>query len=267
MIENKKRISNFTSSQMYRLVGLGTRNATKEEIAEFKKENPKSQKKTIKCENTFDEKAYTYIEEKIYEKALKRSIDTGAYSQSMAWGKFLEKRVNDNLGMEYSLISKTTFSHPKYDFWTGSPDFVVQNIKDAELKCYEPKNFASYATALLTENTEIIKEKHPKEYWQIISNSIILGVPKGEAILYMPYESEMDEVRELAENPEYLQQIGMMPWEVRFIVEKSNSQLAVLPDDSSFPNLIKFEFDIPVKDAEFLTKRVLMASKILNNGV
>lgn len=242
MIENKNRIRRFTSSQMHRL------------CASVKSGEPSSA-------------FYTYIEEKIYEKSLGRSIETGAYSQSMAWGKFLEKRVNDNLGMEYSLISKTTFVHPKYEFWSGSPDFIVQGVKVSELKCFEPKNFASYATALLTKDTEIIKEKHPKEYWQMISNAIIQQVPKAEAILYMPYESEMDEIRQLAEDSEYLQQIGMMPWESRFITEKSNSQLAVLPDNSSFPNLIKLEFNIPQKDAEFLTKRVLMAGKILNNEV
>lgn len=240
MIENEKRIGNFTSSQIYRLA------------SSLKNGEPTSA-------------FYSYIEEKIYERALNRSLEMGSYSQSMAWGKFLEKRVNDNLGMEYSLISKTTFEHTKYNFWVGSPDFIVQGIKEAELKCYQPKNFASYATALLTEDTEIIKEKHPNEYWQMVSNAIILGLPKAEAILYMPYEKEMDEIRELAENPEYLQQIGMMPWEVRFIVEKSNSELAVLPNNSKFPNLIKFEFEIPQKDAEFLTKRVLMAAKILNN--
>jgi hypothetical protein len=242
MIDNQNRISRFTSSQIYRL------------CSSVKNGDPTSA-------------FYSYIEEKIYEKALGRSIETGVYSQSMAWGKFLEKRVNDNLGMEYSLISKTTFVHPKYPFWSGSPDFVVHGLKVAELKCYEPKNFASYGTALLSSDTEIIKEKHPKEYWQIISNAIIQGVGIGEALLYMPYESEMEEIRSLSENPDYLQQIGMSPWEVRFITEKTNSQLAVLPDDSKFPNLIRFEFDIPQKDAEFLTKRVLMASKILNNGV
>lgn len=241
MIDNKKRIGNFTSSQMFRLA------------SSLKSGNP-------------SQAFYTYIEEKLYERHLGRSLEMGAYSQSMAWGKFLEKRVNDNLGMEYSLISKTTFTHNKYDFWTGSPDFIVQGKKVAELKCFEPKNFASYATSLLSSDTEVIKENNPKEYWQLVSNAIIQGVPKAEALLYMPYESEMDEIRSLAEDPEYLMSINMMHWEVRFITEKRNSELAVLPNDSKFPNLVRFEFDVPVKDAEFLINRVLEAHKILTNG-
>jgi len=200
----------------------------------------------------------------MYERKLKRSNDTGAYSQSMAWGKFLEKRVNDNLPMGYRMMHKTTSQHPKYKFWTGSVDFLVPGIKVAELKCFEPKNFASYVLALMSNDTEIIKEEHPKEYWQMVSNACIHKTPKIEAIVYMPYESEMVEIRELSEDPEYLSSIGMQPWEVRFIAEKPSSQLAVLPDDSDFKNLNIFEFDVPDEDVMFLTKRMIMAGKLLN---
>ena len=123
--------------------------------------------------------------------------------------------------------------------------------------------FAKYATALSTRDTDHIKSEFPDEYWQILSNAIIHGVPKGEAILYAPYESEMDEIRELAQDPEYLTEIDMMPWEVRFITENSNSQLSVLPNDSSFKNLNIFEFELPTDDVIFLTKRIKMAEKLL----
>lgn len=239
MIENIHRIGNFTSSNNHRL------------CASLKNGEPTSA-------------YYTYIEEKMYERKLKRSGDMGAYSQSMAWGKFLEKRVNDNLPMGYRMMHKTTSVHPKYPYWTGSVDFLVPNLKVAELKCFEPKNFASYVSALLTNNTEIIKAEHPKEYWQMVSNACIHNVPKMEAIVYMPYASEMDEIRETADNPEYLNDLGMMPWEVRFITEKSNAQLAVLPDDSEFKNLNIFEFDVPMDDIILLTKRIISAGKLLN---
>lgn len=238
MIEQKKRVGNFTSSQIYRLCA-----------------SDKSGKPTAAF--------YTYVKEKMFERKLGRSLEVGAYSQSMAWGKFLEKRVNDNLPLEYTLISKTTYTHPKYNFWSGSPDFIVQGKKVSELKCFEPKNFASYVSALLTKDTEIIKAEHPKEYWQIVSNAIIQNVPKGEAIVYMPYASEMEEIRSLAEDVDYLQKVGLMPWEVRFITEKSDYQMAVLPDDSVFSNLNIFEFEIPQEDIIFLTKRVLMAQELL----
>ena len=238
MIENKERIGNFTSSNIFKL------------CASLKSGGSSAA-------------YYTYIMEKMFERKMNRSLEMGAYSQSMAWGKFLEKRVNDSLPFGYQMLHKTTKLHPKFNYVSGSVDFLVPGVKIAELKCFEPKNFASYVSVLLTGDTELIKKEHPKEYWQMLNNSQIHKTPKMEAIVYMPYESEMEEIRELAENPEYLSDIGMMPWEVRFIAEKPISHLAVLPNDSSFKNLNIFEFDVPIDDVVFLNKRIIEAGKIL----
>jgi len=238
MIENKERIGNFTSSNIYKL------------CASLASGKPSSS-------------FFTYIEEKIFERRMKRSLEMGAYGQSMAWGKFLEKRVNDNLPFGYQMLHKTTKVHPKFNYVSGSVDFLVPEVKVAELKCFEPKNFASYVSALMTGDLELIKKEHPKEFWQMVNNSQIHKTPKMEAIVYMPYESEMEEIRELAENPEYLSEIGMMPWEVRFIAEKPISHLAVLPNDSVFKNLNIFEFDVPLDDVIFLNKRIIEAGKLL----
>jgi len=238
MIENKERIGNFTSSNIYKLCA-----------------SLKSGESSAAY--------YTYIKEKMFERKMNRSLEMGAYGQSMAWGKFLEKRVNDSLPFGYQMLHKTTKLHPKFNYVSGSVDFLVPGVKIAELKCFEPKNFASYVSVLLTGDTELIKKEHPKEYWQMLNNSQIHKTPKMEAIVYMPYESEMDEIRELAENPEYLSDIGMMPWEVRFIAEKPISHLAVLPNDSAFKNLNIFEFDVPVDDVIFLNKRIIDAGKLL----
>lgn len=239
MIDNIERIGNFTSSNVYRLCAS-----------------------TVKGEVTAA--FYTYVQEKMFERSLGRSLEMGAYSQSMAWGSFLEKRVNDNLGNAYIMVHKQTNVHPTHKFWTGSPDFDCPTLdKIAELKCFEPKNFASYVTALLTEDLSVIKKEHPKEYWQIVSNACIKGYNKGEAIVYMPYQSEMKEIKELAEDPDYLAEIGLEPWQVRFIVEKEISQLATLPDNSKFKNLNIFEFEIPVEDKIFLTKRIIDANNLI----
>lgn len=238
MIENKERIGNFTSSNIYKL------------CASLASGKPSSA-------------YFTYIEEKIFERRMKRSLEMGAYGQSMAWGKFLEKRVNDNLPFGYQMLHKTTKVHPKFNYVSGSVDFLVPEVKVAELKCFEPKSFASYVSALMTGDLELIKKEHPKEFWQMLNNSQIHKTPKMEAIVYMPYESEMEEIRELAENPEYLNEIGMMPWEVRFIAEKPISHLAVLPNDSVFKNLNIFEFDVPIEDVVFLNKRIIDAGKLL----
>jgi hypothetical protein len=238
MIENKDRIGNFTSSQIYNLCAVNK-------------------------DGSHSSAYYTYIGKKIRERKMKRSLDMGKYGASMAWGRFLEKRVNDNLPLNYQMLHKSTMVHPKFNYVAGSVDFLVPNIKVSELKCYEPDKFSAYVSALMTCDLEHIKKEFAQEYWQCLSNSQIHKTPKMEFIAYMPYESEMEDIRELAEDPEYLSAIGMMPWEVRFITEKPNSQLAVLPNDSEFKNLNVFEFDVPINDVIFLNKNIISAGKIL----
>lgn len=238
MIENKDRIGNFTSSQIFNLCAVNK-------------------------DGSYSSAYYTYIGKKIRERKMKRSLDMGKYGSAMAWGKFLEKRVNDNLPLDYQMLHKSTKIHPKFDYVAGSVDFLVPKVKVSELKCYEPDKFSSYVSCLMTGDLDQIKREFAQEYWQMVNNSQIHKTPKMEAIVYMPYESEMDEIRELAEDPEYLSAIGMMPWETRFIVEKPNSQLAVLPDDSYFKNLNRFEFDVPINDVIFLNKNIISAGKLL----
>lgn len=233
------RNGNFTSSNNYKL------------CASLKNGEP-------------SEAFYTYVKEKMFERKLGRSLEMGAHSNSMTWGSFLEPRVFDNLPTNYQMIHKETFVHPEHSFLVGTPDFVIEKIKVSELKCFEPKNFASYVSALLSGDTEKIKKEHPKEYWQIISNASILDVPKGEAIVYMPYESEIEELRELANDPTYYEPLGLLGWQVRYIQEKNINELALLPNDSKFKNLNIFEFEIPLSDKLFLEKRAVMANNLIS---
>lgn len=238
MIEEKLRHGNFTSSQIYSLMNFN-KNGT-----------PSSA-------------YYAYVKQKMFERALGRSVEMGALSQAMRWGKFLEKRVYDMLPMGYVMLNKATKVHPTIDSWVGTLDFLVPEVKVSELKCFEPKNFASYTSALLTRDSEKIKEEHPKEYWQIVSNACIHGVNKGEGITYMPYESEMDDIREQMQDLDYLKQVGMELKDMFYIHEKSNAELPVLPDESKFNNLNIFEFEIPEKDILDLTNTVLKAEQLL----
>lgn len=239
MIEIKERIGNFTNSEIYNL-------------ASSLKDGKPSQA------------YYTYIRKKIYERWLGRSVSMGKKNQSMIWGSLLEKRVYYNLPNEYEMLNKQSIVHPKYDFWCGSVDFRVPKVKVSELKCFEPENFASYTLALMTQDTEKIKAEHPKEFWQIVGNAVVNNVPKGEGITYMPYVSESDEIRELMQDEDYLKSVGLDFKDVYWLHEKSNAELSFLPDDSKFSNLNIFEFEIPIEDKIFLTKRVLDANKLLN---
>ncbi len=225
--ENELRIGAFTSSNIYKLMG-----------------SPAVQK--------------TYIEERNIERRLGRSIDVAAHSNAMAWGTFLEQRVLDLLGLEYTLSSNETDAHPTISCWAGSKDLIVIRKKISDIKCYQPKNFAQYADALLTCDTEILKRDFPKEYWQLISNAIINQVPNAEAICYCPFKSELADIRLMAAD-----YAGPDQWKYRFIYESPDSSLAWIPDGGYYNNLNKFEFTCPSSDKDLLTAKVMAASKLL----
>ena len=238
MIENKDRIGNFTSSQIHKLLKEGRK------------------------KGTWGAPALTYIDEKRIERRMKRSLDTGAYSQDMAWGKFMELVVFGKLGTDYLLTSKATDVHPEIPFWAGSKDFHKNRGNKmyciGDIKCYQPKKFAKYTDALLKQDVIYLKSTFPEEYWQLISNAIINGVEYAEAVTYMPYESEMEEIRELAYNYG-----GDQQWQYRFIYEKPTSELAVLPNDGYYKNINTFQFKLPEEDVKLLTAKVLAAGKLL----
>jgi hypothetical protein len=75
----------------------------------------------------------------------------------------------------------------------------------------------------------------------------------------MPYESELEEIREMAENYD-----GNDQWKYRFIAESHKSALPYLPNKGYYKNLNIFEFKVPEEDKKALTERVLMAIQLLN---
>jgi hypothetical protein len=223
------RHGRFTSSQAYRIVGT-----------------PAVRK--------------TYIQEKAIERRLGSSLDGDAHSQAMAWGNFMELVVFNVLGLEYTIKSKETIVHSEYDFWAGSPDLIVPGKKVAEIKCYQKKKFCLYTDALLKGDIELIKNDFKQEYWQVVSNAIILGLNVGELITYMPYESEMEFIKDLAANHD-----GADQWKYRFIAEMSNENLPVLKDGGYYKNVNKFEFEIPKEDIQLLTEKMIEAENEIIN--
>ena len=245
IVQNKERIGRFTSSNIYKLIPYGSVPMTPEELIDYKVLFPKSRKKNR--DGGFSSLGETYIKEKKLERRMGATLDTNAYSQSAAWGLACETVIFSHLGLDYKMQSQDTFSHKELgEYWSGSVDLTVPNVKVAEIKCYQRKNFGFYADCLMQKDVDLLREDFPKEYWQIVSNSIIHNVDKGEAILFMPYESEMDDLREMITET----------WQTRFIFEKENWELPCLPDGGYYQNIYIFEFEIPQKDKDLLISRV-----------
>lgn len=258
MVENKERIEHFTSSEIHRLIGKGSRKMTDKELVEWLILNPKSKARTTKSYDTPDAPFLTYVEEKQIEGRLNRCVGVDAYTQPMAWGQFLEKYVFNMLGIEYLITSKETDKHPTIKHWSGSKDLIVPGKKISELKCYQPKKFAQYTDVIMAKNLVSLRENFSQEYWQLVSNAIINKVDYTEAISFMPYESELENIREMAYNYEDHDQ-----WKYRFIAENDKASLPYLPDGGYYKNLNMFEFKVPQEDKDILTQRVKMAIKLL----
>jgi hypothetical protein len=214
--------------------------------------------------------AITYIEEIKMERKLKRSLDGGADSQAIRWGNYMEHRLFQKLGLEWSMSSKDTIIHkdPKFaPYWSGTPD-LMSKTKCGEIKCFQLKHFCqivdvfnAFKNGDLTEEetVDILRSQEPEIYWQTLSNAMLMGVSIGEMIIYAPSESEMDEIREDLGDPELLDE----PWKYRFIVEQTNDELAVIPDESEYQSINTFEFKIPTADKIHLTKAMIEAIKII----
>jgi len=229
MRHNEERIAHFTSSQIYRLV-VGS--------------------KTVRD---------NYIQEKIIEKRLGKSLESGGGGQAAYWGIFMEMVVFELLGLEYKIESKLTDLHPTLgDVWSGSKDLIVPGVKVGDIKAYQYKKFAQYAECLKRGSVEFFRSEFPQEYWQLVSNAAIHNVSIGEAILYMPYESEIPEIKKLAEAYD-----GPDMWKYKFIAESEIQDLPSLKDGGYYQNVNTFEFEIPKADTELLTAAVETYGKIL----
>lgn len=234
ILENTSRNGNFTSSKIFNLLKVG-----KDKIS-------------------FGAPALTYIQEKKYERKLKRSISTDAETRPTIWGKFLEARVHELLGMEYEHTNDISLTHPKYPFWVGSPDFLDRKAKVvSDSKCPQPKAFCELVDNC-TLGVEVFKAEHEDYYWQLVSNALITGSEFIELIVYMPYESELPEIRLEAENFDSVDQ-----YKYRFISESTKHQLAYLPNDSEYKNLNIFRFPLNKEDAFLLENKVIEASLLL----
>ena len=234
--ENKERIGSFTSSEIHKLMTNG------------------------RGVHGFGAPALTYIKDKRIEKRLGRSLSVDVSSRAITWGNFMERRVFEMMGLEYKLKSQDTVLHPTIKGWSGSPDLIA-NDKIGEIKCYQPKHFSLYADALMSKDTEVLKKEAAAEYWQIVSNCIINNKSKGEGILYIPFQSELEVIRDVAMNYDGGE---FDPWDIRFIYEGADADLPYIPDFGYYQNLITFEFDVPQADKEALTERVELAIELLN---
>jgi hypothetical protein len=252
---NNQRFGTFSSSAAHKLIKLGSRKMTADELIEFKKNNPKSTKKN--CADGFSEAGLTYIKETGYELKLGRALGSEQGARATSWGTFVESIVFGKLDLSYKLESQIRLAHKTVERWTGAPDTIRENVV-GDIKCpWTLKSFCETVEAMEI-GIEAFKELRPEYYWQLVSNAILTDSGKGEIIIYVPYLSELEPIREEANNYDGDQN------KIAFINWAEDNELPYLPDGGHYKNLNKLEFDIPEEDKIFLTERIILANEYLN---
>jgi len=229
------RTANFTSSQIYRLMGS-------------------------------DAVMKTYIEEKRMEQRLGRQLEQDKSSSSAMWGTWLQHRVtNVLLPMDCKPTKNIRRVHSIIPNWTGAEDYL-RTDKAGEIKCYELKKFCKAHDAATT-GWETLKKVCPDIAWQIVSHVILSDKGVAELTLYVPYRKELSIIKDKDEwinvlTPEQFEDREFQYWISR-LGFASDHELPYLLEGNYYPNLSSFTFEITDEDRLALTNRVLIAVKEL----
>lgn len=231
--KNLVRSGNFTSSENYRLMTFA-----KDKISP-------------------GAPAFEYIQECNMERKLGRSLSSEVSTHATSWGNLVERMAYEKLPFNYNLTSQDTIVHPKYDFWVGSPD---GHTEDAifDIKC--PTSLKSFCQLVNDDSIELVRNNHKdgdKFYWQIVSNAILKDKEYGELIVYVPYQEDLNLIREMASNYDGDQnKIAWINW-------AQDEDLPYLVKGGYYNDLNIIRFKIPDEDKEFMTSRIVELSKYL----
>jgi len=233
---NELRIARFTSSEIWKLMTDG------------------------KKAGELGKPAQTYIKAKQYENKLQRRLNGDTFSYATSWGNFCEIFVNENhLSPSQKRVSQDFICHPTLAHFGGSPDIVSDTVV-YDIKC--PFTLLSFCDLVecLSKGIEAFKIEYPEYYWQLISNSILTEKKRIGLIAFVPYESELINVWELAQN--YDEQPD--PFQYKWIFDSKKAKLPYLIDGGHYKNLNIFEFDVNETDQKELLERIEKYSPLIN---
>jgi len=203
----------------------------------------------------------SYIAEKRMEMRLGRQLNAETTAKPINWGKFVEQRAFDIIGVEYKLESKKRYSHPHLAQWTGAPDCITEEDIVADIKCpYTMKGFCKLTDIILmpdiTDAVNALREDKPEYYWQLVSNSILTGKKTAEIICYCPYLEELEEIRDMARQSLDQAKISFINWAL-------DDELPYLIKGNYYKNVNSLKWDVWEGDKSLLTKCVQEAIKLL----
>lgn len=246
MIHNTSRNGNFTSSEIVALT------------------------KTAKDGKSFGAPALTYIEETNMERRLGRSLTDEVSARPLTWGKLLELKVFDLLGLEYVLSSTETDVHPTIPYWAGSKDGIKFDQGRTVTDIKAPMTLKSFCQLVdplyngLTgmEAMNAVRDNHKdgdKYYFQLVSNAIINDCLFAELIVYMPFQSELEDIKLRAQQVD-ADKLSKHYW----IAMAGDDELPYIMEGGYYKNVNIIRFEVPQADRDLLTSKVLKAGEMLS---
>jgi len=235
-MQDDTRTATFSSSQIYRLMTNG------------------------KAAGSLGVPALKYIKQVQYEIKLGRSIQKEVEAKPLSWGNFNEPRVFRKLGSEYQYVARQgRLFHPEIKHFSGIPDFLKGYDTVSDCKClFNMEKFCDKMEAIKTYQT--FKDEFPEDFWQLVSNLILLRanglqIDYIESISYVPFESELEEIRADAA----LTFDDSMKW----LSWTTDAGLPWLKNGMTYQNITAARWRVDEKDVEECIERVkLCVSKL-----
>ena len=187
---------------------------TEEELAEWKKANPKSRVTTKTV--PFSEATYTYLNGKVMENYLPLNssdirsrnivdeyIEQHSFSnRATEWGTLMESDARDRYAetMGCEILEVGFIPYEQFpNLAGGSPDGLIrEETGGIEIKC--PFTLEKHLQHLLYEKQEDLKENEPEYYWQCIMNMLVTDCDFWDFISFNPYVSRSKQLKVLRIN-------------------------------------------------------------------
>lgn len=201
----------------------------------------------------------TYVQEKNWERKSGGAISVDVSSHPLSWGRVMEGYVYEkHIEFDYELSSQETTVHPS-GLWCGTKDILKPGVV-GDIKCPSSRGeFFKLSDILLSKSISLFRDEKPEYYWQLVSNSILENVPNAELIVWMPYESEYDDIIEYVELIDDLQN----QLDIQWVVHTPQERLPHIKEGFEYKNVVRFEFEVPFEDKISLKSNVEKASKLL----
>lgn len=195
--------------------------------------------------------ALKYIKQVGYEMNLGRSVSRDFSSVETSWGNFCERRAFKLVDTSYQDVTRQgRLFHDTIKHYSGVPDFLKGFDTVADCKCpFNMEKFCDKMKAL--EDYGDFKKEFPEDFWQLVSNVVLLRanglqIDHIEAINYVPYISELPEIRLDAEGDKSMK---WLEW-------TSDDGLPWLPDKGKLKNLNTHTFRVMERDVNEWTERI-----------